>query len=149
MNKTKSKTKKRTTKSKKEMKIIVSRGKRKRAIARVFIKTDGEGKIKINGLDWKVYFNSPFYHLYFQNLILDRVPKLLKNLDIEVKVNGGGVLGQLQAVTTGIARGLTQLDYELKNKVFDDSILKEDIRRVEPKKDRRRKARAKFQKSYR
>lgn len=147
MNKTKSKTKKKSTK-KKEFKIIASRGKRKRAIARVFVKTGGEGKIRVNGLDWKVYFNAPFYHIYMEN-ILQKVERLIKNVDIDVNVHGGGIIGQLQAVTTGIARALIQLDYELKGKVFDDNILKEDIRRVEPKKDRRRKARAKFQKSYR
>ncbi len=142
MSKTKRKTKK------KDIKIIASRGKRKRAIARVFVKTKGKGNIKINGVDWKVYFNAPFYQAYF-NSIINRAEKLIKNLDIDVNVNGGGIVGQLQAVTTGIARALIQLDYELKGKVFEDSILKEDIRRVEPKKDRRRKARAKFQKSYR
>lgn len=137
-----------TTSKKKEIQILQSRGKRKRAIARVYIKSKGEGKITVNGLDWKIYFDSPFDQMYFTS-IFDRVAKMMKGLDIVVNVKGGGKIGQLQAVVTGIARGLVKMDPELKRNVFDSAILKEDIRRVEPKKDRRRKARAKFQKSYR
>ncbi|MEM0356430.1 MAG: uS9 family ribosomal protein [Candidatus Anstonellales archaeon] len=141
-------TKRKRTRKKSDIQIFLSRGKRKRAIARVTIKTKGKGNIMINGLDWRVYFESKFDQMYLQS-IFDRVAKMLKNLDIDVNVSGGGKIGQLQAVATGIARGLVQIDPELKRTVFDSSILKEDIRRVEPKKDRRRKARAKFQKSYR
>ncbi|MCS7122505.1 MAG: mitochondrial small ribosomal subunit protein uS9m [Candidatus Micrarchaeota archaeon] len=142
-------TRRKITSSKRgNIQIFQSRGKRKRAIARVYIKSKGEGKILVNGLDWKVYFNSPFDQMYF-NSVFDRLAKTMKNFDIIVNVRGGGKIGQLQAVVTGIARGLVKIDPELKRNVFDSSILKEDIRRVEPKKDRRRKARAKFQKSYR
>jgi len=75
------------------------------------------------------------------------------NIDVSVNVEGGGVMGQAQAVRTAIANALVEyfpkLDLKKKFLEIDRSLVIEDPRRVEPKKYRGPKARARFQKSYR
>ena len=77
----------------------------------------------------------------------------LSKIDVSVNVKGGGVMGQIQAARTAIARALVEYfeDEGLAKKMYeyDRYLLGNDPRRVEPKKDRARKARAKYQKSYR
>ncbi len=135
----------------KKPKVALSRGKRKEAIARASVKS-GNGRITINGRDWRVYFADPMFQLYLQDL-LEIIGKKINKLDIKINVEGGGPVGQLQAVRTAIARGILEYtgDEKLKEAIeaYDKFVLTEDSRRVEPKKDRQRKARAKFQKSYR
>ena len=74
-------------------------------------------------------------------------------VDIEVNVVGGGSFSQAQAARTAIARALVLYtkDSTLKQRFlqYDRYMLVEDVRRVEPKKYKGRKARARFQKSYR
>ena len=135
----------------KKPKVVLSRGKRKEAIARASVRS-GSGNIIINGKNWKVYFADPHFQLYLQDL-LNLIGKKLNKLDIKINVKGGGIVGQLQAVRTAIARGVVAYtqDETLEQQIdeYDKFVLTEDARRVEPKKDRQRKARAKFQKSYR
>ncbi|MEM2974693.1 MAG: 30S ribosomal protein S9, partial [Candidatus Micrarchaeia archaeon] len=77
----------------------------------------------------------------------------VNNLEILVDINGGGSVGQAQAARTAIAKGIVAFtkDDELKNIYldYDRFLLVPDPRRVEPKKFKGRKARARFQKSYR
>ncbi|NPA22107.1 MAG: 30S ribosomal protein S9 [Candidatus Micrarchaeota archaeon] len=135
----------------KKPKVALARGKRKEAIARASVKS-GKGRITINGRDWKVYFPDPHFQLYLQD-ILDIIGKKLNKVDITINVKGGGPVGQLQAVRTAIARGVVEYfgDESLEQQFdqYDKFVLTEDSRRVEPKKDRQKKARAKYQKSYR
>jgi len=93
---------------------------------------------------------------YLKNIIME--PLLMagdkaKNLDIRVIVKGGGVMGQAEAVRTAIARGIVDFtaDESLRESMDkrDRFMLLEDSRRVEPKKYKGPKARARFQKSYR
>ena len=74
-------------------------------------------------------------------------------VDISVNVNGGGMMGQAQAVRTAIAHAIVQYldnkDIESRMVAYDRTLLVEDSRRVESKKYLGRKARARFQKSYR
>ncbi|MBI4813784.1 MAG: 30S ribosomal protein S9, partial [Methanobacterium sp.] len=78
---------------------------------------------------------------------------LLDQVDIDVKVIGGGVMGQAEAARMVIAKGLVQWtgDIELKEKFshYDRTMLVGDPRRSEPKKYGGRGARARRQKSYR
>ena len=77
----------------------------------------------------------------------------VNNIDISVNVNGGGMMGQAQAARTAIANALVAFfpDMKLREKFMsiDRSLVIEDTRRVETKKFRGPKARARFQKSYR
>ena len=89
--------------------------------------------------------------------IADAMKKLSK-VDISVDVQGGGIMGQVDAIRTSIARGLVHWnsgkdgeDEELKSEYlrFDRSLLVNDPRRKEPKHQMGRGARKKWQKSYR
>ena len=89
------------------------------------------------------------------------VPKPLNRLskvDIAITTNGGGIMGQTDAIRTAIARGLVHynggaegIDEELRDEYlrFDRSLLVNDPRRKEPKHQLGRGARRKKQKSYR
>ena len=132
------------------MKVINSSGKRKTAIARATVK-DGKGRVRINSVPLEVLQPELARLKMMEPLELagDRTVKV----DIDVNVNGGGVMGQAAATRTAIARGLVDYfeDEELKTKfrAFDRSLLVNDPRRSEPKHPLGRGARKKRQKSYR
>jgi len=132
------------------MKVINSSGKRKTAIARATIK-DGKGRVKINSVPLEILQPELARLKMMEPLELagDRVVKV----DIDVSVEGGGVMGQATATRTAIARGLVDYfeDEELRAKfrAFDRSLLVNDPRRREPKHPLGRGARKKRQKSYR
>ncbi|HLC48170.1 MAG TPA: 30S ribosomal protein S9 [Candidatus Norongarragalinales archaeon] len=132
----------------KRRKMVITRGKRKEAIARASIK-EGNGKIYINGRMLSSY-DSPFLHEVV-NEPLNFVT--LRNFDIHINVHGGGFSGQAQAARTAIARAIVKFTKDDKLKAqftqYDRSFLVEDPRRVEPKKFKGPKARARFTKSYR
>jgi len=135
----------------KREKITVSSGKRKRAIARVFIK-DGKGIIRVNGMALATLPNK--YHKQLIREVLDIAGPRTEKLDIDADVRGGGASGQMQAIRTAIASGLVEHfnDESLERALVEHggrTIIVSDTRRVEPKKYRGPKARARYQKSYR
>jgi small subunit ribosomal protein S9 len=137
-------------KAKKE-KITASSGKRKRAIARVMIK-EGSGIFRINRM---LLDTSP--NRYFKQAImevLDIAGPRVQKLDIDANVSGGGASGQMQAIRTAVASGLVEHfnDESLEKAFFEHggrTMTVSDTRRVEPKKYRGPKARARYQTSYR
>ena len=84
---------------------------------------------------------------------LRMAPEVASQVDISINVKGGGQMGQAQACRVAIARALCGFsgDAALKGRIIahDRFMLAEDSRRVEPKKYKGPKARARFQKSYR
>lgn len=130
------------------MKAIHSSGKRKTAIARATLK-EGTGLVKIN---------SVLIDNYTPKLarLKIREPMILAgdipNLDISIKVKGGGPTAQADAARLAMARALVKHSKKLE-KVFlnyDRQLLVADVRRKETRKPNRHgKARAKTQKSYR
>ncbi len=132
-------------------KAVVASGKRKTAIARATVKP-GNGVIRINSVPIDVY-EPEYSRLYIQEL-LNIIPEdILSNVNISVKVRGGGIMGQAEAVRIAIARALVEYtsSSELKNIFLEYTrvVLSGDSRRREPKKFGGRGARARFQKSYR
>ncbi|RLE55744.1 MAG: 30S ribosomal protein S9 [Candidatus Methanomethylicota archaeon] len=132
------------------VKVLVTSGKRKTAIARATFRP-GRGRVLINKVPIELYQPEIARWKIMEPLLLagDRV----KKVDIEVSVRGGGFMGQADAARMAIARGLVAWfkDEELK-KVFldyDRSMLAGDPRRTEPKKFGGPSARRRFQKSYR
>ena len=121
-------------------------GRRKTAVARVYLKS-GNGTIIINGKDIKEYIN-------LQQLV-DRALKPLKVLDaaskfdITVNVKGGGIKGQAEAISLGIARALVKNDETVKPALKAESLMTRDSRMVERKKFGKKKARKSFQFSKR
>jgi len=147
--KPKAKKAKKPKKAKKGVRTEHSRGKRKRAIARATVK-EGTGRIRVNSK-----LVSSCGNTYFRSIVSEPLeligPDGLK-VDVSVKVRGGGEMGQAQACRTAIAKALAQYFGEsviAKYNEDDRYLLREDPRRVEPKKYMGPKARARNQKSYR
>jgi small subunit ribosomal protein S9 len=131
-------------------KVIHTSGKRKTAIARGKLKK-GKGRVRINKKPVELYQPELARLKIYEPLTI--AEDILKQVDIDVKVNGGGVMGQAEAARMVIAKGLVQWtgDMELKEKFshYDRTMLVGDPRRSEPKKYGGRGARARRQKSYR
>ena len=121
-------------------------GKRKNAVARVWIK-DGSGKIVINGKDVDKYFLRPVLNMLV-NQPLELTNKKM-NVDTTVTVIGCGMYGQAGAVRHGISKALTLFDPNLRPALKTEGLLTRDSRIVERKKYGRRKARRRFQFSKR
>ncbi|MDD2445261.1 MAG: 30S ribosomal protein S9 [Clostridia bacterium] len=114
-------------------------GRRKQAIARVFLVPNGTGNIIVNKVDVNEYF--PLDTL---KLILKQ-PLALTNseskFDIKVNVNGGGLTGQAGAICLGIARALVKCDETFKPELKKAGLLTRDARKKERKKYGLKKAR--------
>jgi len=132
-------------------KIVIATGKRKRAIARAVI-SPGKGRIWINGIPIELITPELARAKMLEPLFLAG-KKVRSLIDIRVKVEGGGFMGQASAARTAIARGLVAYfkDRELEAilRQYDRNMLVNDPRRKLPKKPLGRGARKKRQKSYR
>jgi small subunit ribosomal protein S9 len=131
-------------------KVIHTSGKRKTAIARGKFRA-GKGRVRINKSPVELY-DPELARLKIQEP-LTLAGDLLDKIDIDVRVVGGGVMGQAEAARMVIAKGLVQWtsNMELKEKFnqYDRTMLVGDPRRSEPKKYGGPGARARKQKSYR
>jgi small subunit ribosomal protein S9 len=128
------------------MEVINTIGRRKEAIARVYLK-DGKGQITINKRDIEDYFPAAtLQYVVKQPLNLLGVAE---NYDIKVNLTGGGFKGQAEALRLAIARALVKIDEENKPKLKAEGFLTRDSRVVERKKPGQPKARKKFQFSKR
>ena len=128
------------------MEVINTIGRRKEAIARVYL-TDGKGQITINKRDLKDYFPAATLQ-YVVKQPLNTIG-VADNYDIKVTLNGGGFKGQAEAVRLAIARALVKIDEENKPALKAQGFLTRDSRVVERKKPGQPKARKKFQFSKR
>ena len=128
------------------MEVINAIGRRKRAVARVFV-TEGTGKITINKRDLAVYFPSSL----LQYVVLQPLNKLevAEKYDIKVNLNGGGYNGQANALRLAIARALVKINPDDKKALRSEGFLTRDSRSVERKKPGQPKARRRFQFSKR
>ena len=129
-------------------KIIHTSGKRKRAVARATLK-DGKGKIRINKVPLDMVKPELYQLKISEPLILSGV---MQKIDINVNVQGGGIMSQADAARTAIGRALTEYMPKLKAVFlqYDRQILVPDVRRKEATKPNRHgSARSKKQKSYR
>jgi small subunit ribosomal protein S9 len=121
-------------------------GRRKEAVTRIFL-SKGNGKIVVNGKDYKEYFTLA----YLQNQV--ELPlKTIESLDkFDVKINaaGGGIKGQAEAIKLAIARALLEVNPEFRPALKAAGTLRRDPRKVERKKPGRKKARRSFQFSKR
>ncbi|MDY6122828.1 MAG: 30S ribosomal protein S9 [Porphyromonas sp.] len=128
------------------MEQINAIGRRKAAIARVYVK-EGSGKITINKRDIAVYFPSSI----LQFIVKQPLEKLevLDKYDISINLRGGGFKGQSEAARLGIARALIKINPEDKAALRAAGFVTRDPRVVERKKPGRPKARKRFQFSKR
>ncbi|VUT24675.1 MAG: 30S ribosomal protein S9 [Candidatus Methanolliviera sp. GoM_asphalt] len=130
--------------------VVNTSGKRKTAIARATIKK-GNGKVRVNKKPVEIIEPEMVRLKIFEPLMI--AGNAAKEVDIDVKVSGGGFMGQAEAVRTAIARGLVEWtnDMGLKESYYryDRPLLVNDSRQKEPKKFGGRGARKRAQKSYR
>ncbi len=113
-------------------------GKRKNAIARVWIKP-GSGQITVNGKDYTVYFARATLRLLVDQPF--EVAGRKGQYDVMATVRGGGLSGQAGALRHGIAKALQNFEPELRAPLKQAGLLTRDARVVERKKYGRHKAR--------
>ena len=128
------------------MEVINALGRRKSAIARVFL-SEGTGKITINKKDIKVFFPSAILQYVVKQPL--QLLDVAEKYDIKATLDGGGFTGQSQALRLAIARALVKVNAEDKKQLKDAGFLTRDSRAVERKKPGRPKARRRFQFSKR
>jgi small subunit ribosomal protein S9 len=121
-------------------------GRRKTAVARVQLKT-GEGSWKINGRTLQDYFpRGILQQSITRPLVLTETEG---QFDVQVRVAGGGLHGQADAIRLGLARALLKVDEGFRVRLRSEELLTRDAREVERKKPGRPKARKRFQFSKR
>lgn len=128
------------------MEVINTIGRRKSAIARVYL-SEGKGKITVNNRDVSEYFTTDQL-IYVVKQPLNEV-NVADQYDIKVNLNGGGFSGQAEALRLAIARALIKIDPEYRPALKAKGFLSRDSRVVERKKPGRPKARKRFQFSKR
>ena len=121
-------------------------GKRKDAVARVWIKPGG-GRIVINEKPVEQYFARPVLRMVLAQPL--HVANRVDQYDIVVTVAGGGLSGQAGAVRHGLAKALTNFEPDLRPALKKEGFLTRDPRVVERKKYGKKKARRSFQFSKR
>ena len=128
------------------MEVINTIGRRKAAIARVYL-SEGKGQITVNDRDFKDYFpDKQLHYIVEQPLVL---LELQGNYDIKVNLDGGGMTGQAEALRLGISRALIKINPEYKPALRAEGFVTRDPRVVERKKPGQPKARKRFQFSKR
>ena len=128
------------------MEIINALGRRKRAVARIYL-TEGSGKITINKKALEEYFPSSILQYVVKQPL--NALNVAEKYDIKVNLCGGGFTGQSQALRLAIARALVKINAEDKKLLRSEGFVTRDPREVERKKPGRPKARKRFQFSKR
>ncbi|NCO54065.1 MAG: 30S ribosomal protein S9 [Bacteroidetes bacterium CG02_land_8_20_14_3_00_31_25] len=128
------------------MGIVNTIGRRKAAIARIYLK-EGSGIITINNREFKNYFTTE----QLQNTVTNplQTAQVENKFDIKVNLDGGGINGQAEALRLAISRALVKLNPEVKPALKVKGFLTRNPREVERKKPGQKKARKRFQFSKR
>ena len=125
------------------MDIFQAIGRRKRSIARVYLKK-GSGSIKINNKKLEDYFKL-INHRNNLKTPFEIIKSEISNYDLSINVSGGGITGQSEAIRLAISRALVKENAENKTLLKHVKFLTRDSRVVERKKPGQKKARKKFQ----
>jgi small subunit ribosomal protein S9 len=132
-------------------KVLLTSGKRKTAIARATVKA-GKGRIRINNVPLEI-LEPKIAREKIMEPLMQAGDEVWKQLDIDIKVSGGGFMGQAEAARTAIARALLKWTKSAHLRTvfseYDRTLIAGDPRRREPKKFGGPGARARDQKSYR
>ncbi len=128
------------------MEQINAVGRRKAAVARVFVK-EGKGEIIVNKRELNTYFPSPILRFIVKQPL--STLEAIEKYDIKVNLKGGGYKGQAEALRLAIARALVKINPEDKATLRREGFMTRDPRVVERKKPGQPKARKRFQFSKR
>lgn len=133
------------------MKNIQTSGKRKAAVARATLRP-GTGVIRINGIPIEK-IQPRLARMKIEELLIIASDEKLKTINIDVKVTGGGILGQIDAARIALTRAILKFLGKKRIikaiRVYDKAMISGDKRRIEAKHWGGKKARKRFQKSYR
>ena len=121
-------------------------GRRKTSVARVLLRP-GTGDWSINGRALNDYFPRPAHRVRIEEPL--RTVGSEGIFDVRVRVRGGGLTGQADAIRMGVARALAVQDEDNRAALREGGMLTRDARKVERKKPGRPKARKRFQFSKR
>ncbi|ASD30676.1 MULTISPECIES: 30S ribosomal protein S9 [Chlamydia] len=124
----------------------VATGRRKQAVSSVRLRP-GTGKIDVNGKAFDEYFP-----LEIQRVTILSPLKVLgysNDFDLVIRINGGGIQGQVIATRLGLARALLKKNVDSKQELKSHGFLTRDPRKKERKKYGHKKARKSFQFSKR
>ena len=124
------------------MEVINTLGRRKTSVARVYL-TKGKGKVTVNKRDYTEFF--PVYVIQSKIQQPFELTDTVGQFDVKVNVSGGGINGQVEAISLGISRALVELNEENKTLLKEEGLMTRDPRMVERKKPGQPKARKKFQ----
>jgi small subunit ribosomal protein S9 len=125
---------------------FLATGKRKSSIARVIL-LPGSGRIEVNRRPLEEFFPRPLHQTMARQPLA--ATGYEGNVDVRVRVHGGGISGQAGAVRHGIARALTEVDPELRTELKRRGFLTRDARVKERRKAGLKKARKRPQFSKR
>ena len=128
------------------MEVINSIGRRKAAVARLFM-SEGTGKIVINKREIDNYFPSSILQFIVKQPL--NTLEAADKYDIKINLHGGGYKGQAEAARLAIARALVKVNPEDKATLRAEGFMTRDPRVVERKKPGQPGARRKFQFSKR
>ena len=118
--------------------IFYATGRRKTSSARVYLKK-GKGDIFVNNIKLNEYFGRKVAQMLVMQPL--ELVNLTEQVDVDVKVKGGGSFGQAGAIRHGISRALTSFDEDLRPQLKSAGLLTRDPRKVERKKPGLAKAR--------
>ena len=128
------------------MEVIDALGRRKSAIARIYMR-EGNGQILVNNKDVRDYFSiKQLQYIIYQPLKFFEADD---KFDIKVNLTGGGIKGQAEALRLAISRALVKINPDNKPILRANGLLTRDPRQVERKKPGQPKARKRFQFSKR
>jgi small subunit ribosomal protein S9 len=128
------------------MEVINAIGRRKAAVARVYLK-EGSGKFIINKRELETYF--PTGQLQYIAKQALNVLDVAGQYDVVANLDGGGTKGQAEALRLALSRALIKINEEDRPALKKEGFLTRDPREVERKKPGQPKARKKFQFSKR
>ncbi|HSB13026.1 MAG TPA: 30S ribosomal protein S9 [Bryobacteraceae bacterium] len=124
----------------------IGTGRRKRAVARVFLRL-GKGEITVNNRAFEEYFPTEASRSVVRQPLL--ATETADRFDVLILTDGGGITGQAGAARLGIARALIEFNSELRPKLKELGFLTRDPRSHERKKYGQKGARKRFQFSKR
>lgn len=128
------------------MEVIHTIGRRKTAVARVYLK-QGSGKVTINKRDINDYFTTSVLQYKVKQAFV--LLGLEDSYDVAVNVYGGGITGQAEAIRLAVSRALCKENVDNRGVLKPEGLLTRDPRMVERKKFGQKKARKRFQFSKR
>ena len=118
--------------------LVQATGRRKRSVARVRLRA-GAGAVTVNGRAVEEYFGSRTHQMQVLEPMTATATE--GRYDVDASIHGGGSSGQAGALRLGIARGLVEVEPELRDTLKKGGYLTRDPRKKESKKYGLKKAR--------